>query len=101
MEYPILCVEWQHAFLTRRTQRVKLADTTSNWTEVVGGVPQGTLPGPDNFLNVIDDLHTDVDDVKFVNDVTLYDGQNKPHNVVDDKLQLAVDDIQEWEQTIT
>ena len=29
---PRICVEWQKAFITRRTQRVKLADTTSNWT---------------------------------------------------------------------
>ena len=26
------------------------------------GVPQGTLSGPENVLNMIDDLHTDVDD---------------------------------------
>ena len=73
-------------FLTRRTQRVKLADTTSDWTEMAGGVPQGTLSGPENFLNMIDDLHTDVDNVKFVDDVTLYE----------DKLQNAVNDIQKW-----
>ena len=86
-------VEWQKAFLTRRTQSVKLANTKSDWTEVADGVPQGTLSGPENFLNMIDDLHTEVDDVKFVDDVTLYEvcnthSQNKLHN--------AVDDIQEW-----
>ena len=70
---PQICVDWQKAFLTRRTQRVKLADTTSDWTEMAGGVPQGTLSGPENFLNMIDDLHTGVDDVKFVDDVTLYE----------------------------
>ena len=85
---PQICVEWQKAFLTSRTQRVKLANTKSEWTELAGGVPQGTLSGPENFLNMIDDLHTDVDDVKFVDDVTLYEVCNK--------LQHAVDDIQEW-----
>ena len=40
---------------------------------MASGVPQGTLSGPENFLNMIDDLHTDVDDVKFVDDVTLYE----------------------------
>ena len=34
---PQICVEWQKAFLTSRTQRVKLADTKSDWTEVAGG----------------------------------------------------------------
>ena len=54
---PQICVEWQKAFLTSRTQRVKLANPKSDWTEVAGGVPQGTLSGPENFLNMIDDLH--------------------------------------------
>ena len=82
---PQICVEWQKAFLTSRTQRVKLANTKSDWTEVAGGVPQGTVSGPENFLNMIDDLHTDVDDMKFVDDVTLYEvcntlSQNKLQN---------------------
>ena len=42
---------------------------------------------------MIDDLHTDVDDVKFVDDVTLYEVCNT-HNR--DKLQNAVNDIQKW-----
>ena len=90
---PQICVDWQKAFLTRRTQRVKLANTTSDWTEMAGGVPQGTLSGPENFLNMIDDLHTDVDDVKFVDDVTLYEVCNTHSR---DKLQNAVNDIQKW-----
>ena len=90
---PQICVDWQKAFLTRRTQRVKLANTISDWTEMAGGVPQGTLSGPENFLNMIDDLHTDVDDVKFVDDVTLYEVCNTHSR---DKLQNAVNDIQKW-----
>ena len=86
-------MEWQKAFLTSRTQRVKLANAKSDWTEVAGGVPQGTLSGPENFLNMIDDLHTDVDDVKCVDDVTLYEVCNTHSQ---NKLQNAVDDIQEW-----
>ena len=57
------------------------------------GVPQGTLSGPENFLNMIDDLHTDVDDVKFVDDVTLYEVCNTHSQ---NKLQNAVNDIQVW-----
>ena len=60
---------------------------------MAGGVPQGTLSGPENFLNMIDDLHTDVDDVKVVNDVTLYEVCNTHRR---DKLQNAVNDIQNW-----
>ena len=87
---PQICVEWQKPFLTSRTQRVKLADTKCDWTEVAGGIPQGTLFGPENFLNTIDHLHTVVDGVKlFVDDVTLYEvcnthSQNKLHEDVDE-----------------
>ena len=70
-----------------------MADTTYDCTEVGGGVPQGTLSGPDNFLNMIDDLHTDVDDVKFVDDVTLYEVWNTHSQT---KLHNRLDDIHEW-----
>ena len=64
-EYPdisVEAVEWQKAFLTCRTlwstqYWVKLADATSDWTEVAGGVLQGTLSGKENFLNMIDVPH--------------------------------------------
>ena len=42
---------------------------------------------------MIDDLHTDVDDVKFVDDVTLNEGCNTHSQ---NKLQNAVNDIQMW-----
>ena len=91
---PQICVDWQKAFLTRRTERVKLADTTSDWTEMAGGVPQGMLSGPENILNMIDDLHTYIDDVvKFVDDVTLYEVCNTHSQ---NKLQNAVNDMQVW-----
>ena len=59
---------------------------------MAGGVPQGTLSGPENFLNIVDDLHTAVDDMQFVDDVTLYEVCNTDSQ---NKLQNAVDDIQE------
>ena len=89
----MICAEWQKAFSTSRTHMVKLADTTSDWTEVAGDVHQGTLSGPENFLNMIGDLPTDVDDVKFVDEVTLYEVCSTHSQ---NKLQNAVDDIQEW-----
>ena len=51
------------------------------------------LSGPENFLNMIDDQHTDVDEVKFVDDVTLYEVCNTHCQIT---LQNAMDDIQEW-----
>ena len=65
---------------------------------MAGGVPQATLSGPENFLNMIDDLHTDVDDVKFVDDVmhSVRGVQASCNTHSQNKLQNAVDDIQEW-----
>ena len=60
---------------------------------MVGGIPQGTLCGPENFLNMIDDLHTNVDDVKFVDDVILYEVCNTHDQ---NKLKNGADDIQGW-----
>ena len=86
---PPICVEWKKAFFTSRAQRVKLVDTSSG-----GGVPQGTLYGPENFLNGVDDvLYTDADDVKFVDDVSLYEARNTHSQ---NQLQTVVGDIQEW-----
>ena len=42
---------------------------------------------------MIDDLHTDVDDVKFVDEVTLYEVCNTHSQ---NKLKNAADDIEEW-----
>ncbi len=38
---PVL-IRWIAAFLTNRQQTVKIGDTTSEWTTVKGGIPQGT-----------------------------------------------------------
>ena len=61
---------------------------------MAGGIPQGTVSGPENSLNMIDDLHTAVDDVKFVDDVTPYEVCNTRSQ---NKLQNVVNDIQVWE----
>ena len=65
-----------------------MTEATSDWIEVAGIVPQGTLSGPENYLNMIENLHTDVGDVKFVDEVTLYEVcsthcQNKLENALD------------------
>ena len=42
--------DWIRAFLTRRTQQVKVEGATPDSVEVLSGVPQGTVLGPLLFL---------------------------------------------------
>ena len=58
----------QNAPLTSRTQRVKLTDTTSDSTEVAGGALQCTLSGTNDFLHTIDDLHTDSNSIRGIDE---------------------------------
>ena len=58
MGLPTYIVRWMAAFLFDRQQSVKIGDTVSSIGYPNGGVPQGTLSGPKNFLVQINDLQT-------------------------------------------
>jgi hypothetical protein len=66
-------VRWMAAFLLDRTQRVKIGNCLSGTGSPNGGVPQGTLSGPKNFLIQINDLRTPCDIIKCVNDNTMFE----------------------------
>ncbi len=52
--------KWIHSFLTNRTQFVAVKGATSQATEVVSGVPQGSVLGPLLFLVHIADISNSV-----------------------------------------
>ena len=73
MGLPAHLVWWMAAFLIDRQQFVKIGDTVSNIGYTNGGVPQGTLSGPNNFLVPINDLQTPCPIFKYVDDSTIFD----------------------------
>ena len=86
-------VNWFHGFLTERKQRVKIGQFQSDWKVVTGGVPQGTLSGPQLFLHMVSDLQTETSMVKYVDDTTLVEVSpcDKPST-----LQNALDQVCRW-----
>ena len=52
---------------------MKLDNTLSDTAYMNGGVPQGTLSGPEDFLHMLDDFATCVDDIKYVDGTPLYE----------------------------
>ena len=65
---------WISNFLKRRKQRVVVGGEHSTWTNVVSGVPQGTVLGPLLFLTYINDLPDNIHSTVrlFADDCVLY-----------------------------
>ena len=90
---------WIKAFLTNRSQQVIIDNKQSAPTNVLSGVPQGTVLGPLLFSLYINDLPLHVTNkVKlYADDVVLYSNINS----LDDchALQKDLDSLTQWSQT--
>ena len=91
-------IQWIRLFLCYRKQRVKINGCYSEWTDVISGIPQGTILGPILFIIYINDLleiceefariYLFADDAKLFSHVTC----NEDHKV----LQLGLNALQDW-----
>lgn len=93
-------LQWIGAFLSNRTQQVKIANSVSDVIEIVSGVPQGSVLGPTLFLLYINDLTDILSNFKscsvklYADDVKLYSSFKISDFSVD--LATVLDRVSEW-----
>jgi len=83
---------WIRSWLCKRFQHVCLEGVTSEWVEVLSGVPQGSVLGPILFLLYINDLDESVKIslLKFADDTKIL---SEDDNI---QLQLDLDTLLKW-----
>ena len=86
-------LSWIEDFLADRTQKVKVGKEESQNSDVISGIPQGSVLGPTLFTVFINDLPECVQSLCkiFADDTKVYNlSSNK------DQIQQDLNDIQEW-----
>ena len=91
-----LCGRRQCTFLCGRRQCTQLGDIISEWTNINAGTPQGTLFGPVGFVIHINDLRTDVNISKYVDDSSLWGACDRLAG--DSQLQRAAGQALQWSE---
>ena len=89
-------LKWIETFLTCRKHCVLVNGAASSWTEVVSGVPQGSVLGPILFILYINDLTNVVTcDMKiFADDTKIYHKTSTRQDCIN--LQKDIDRLQDW-----
>ena len=92
--------DWIRAFLTHRTQQVTVEGATSDSAEVLSGVPQGTVLGPQLFLVFINDLPDCVQSkiMLFADDCILYRRMKNQNdcNILQDDINRSAEWKKKW-----
>jgi ribonuclease P/MRP protein subunit RPP40 len=92
-------LEWIRVWLEGRKQRVVLNGEASEWSEVLSGVPQGSVLGPTLFLIFINDIDRAVDVTSTV--LLKFADDTKVARMVESEeqrgeLQSAINRLVEW-----
>ena len=86
------------SFLTGRRQKVVVNGVSSDWTEVISGIPQGSVLGPLLFIIYVNDLVKIIGDESsiylYADDTKLYRHIRCDHDRL--LLQQNLNDIVEW-----
>jgi hypothetical protein len=89
---------WIEAYLTGRSQFVRIGDSISASNNVLSGVPQGSVLGPILFLIFVSDIGTCVSQAVttklFADDTKLYSILQDSNSCID--LQTTLDNISIW-----
>ncbi len=87
-------IKWITNYLCERKQRITIGSTTSELKQIKAGVLHCTLFGPVTFLMHINDLRTDCNMAKYVDDATMWEVCE--YTGVDSDIQIAADQATIW-----
>ena len=92
-------LSWLSSFLTGRLQRVTLNNVCSEWSNVISGVPQGSVLGPILFLLYVNDFPSVVDShlLLFADDIKLYRRIQSENDII--QLQKDINNLLNWSNT--
>ena len=91
-------LDWIAAFLNNRRQCVIVNGSASRWSDVVSGVPQGSVIGPVLFVIFINDMPNHINNFisLFADDAKLFGKSTSPTDR--DSIQEDLNTLQQWSE---
>ena len=91
-------LSWIRSFVSGRKQRVVVGGEASDWSDVISGVPQGSVLGPTLFLLYINDMPSTVKTSisLFADDTKLY-SPCKDHDLLQADLDMLCNWSSKWQ----